>query len=162
MPVRKQPVLARGQRRRRSNLTAEFRLVVTYTQSEILAQWDHAAQAFEFPMLGNGYTYPLDVRLHAYRDEEHWATVAQRQRHFPEPGGSPCVRRRVLLSGGAPTQHPLEQLAGGRNTVKRIPSICNGGRGGSQGAASKFFILDCALVGSGKTRLLKLAHSPHG
>jgi len=48
-----------------------------YSQAEILEQLDQAAREFEFPMLDNGFTYPVDVRLHAYRDDVHWSFIIE-------------------------------------------------------------------------------------
>jgi hypothetical protein len=55
-----------------------------YTVSEILTQlatnhrwFDQRAGDMNFPMLGNGYTYPADVRLTAYRDDTRWAVAIE-------------------------------------------------------------------------------------
>jgi hypothetical protein len=47
------------------------------TVDAILTQFDQAAQAYHFPMLDNGYTYPIDVQLTAYRDATRWAVVLE-------------------------------------------------------------------------------------
>jgi hypothetical protein len=39
------------------------------SKGDILRQFDGAAQRFTFPMLDNGYVYPVDVRLTAFRDD---------------------------------------------------------------------------------------------
>jgi hypothetical protein len=41
--------------------------------TEILSQWDQS----DFPALDNGYTYPVDVRLHAFADRDRWALVIE-------------------------------------------------------------------------------------
>ncbi|GEN07692.1 hypothetical protein SAMN05443572_101292 [Myxococcus fulvus] len=43
----------------------------------ILAQWDQAAEDYVFPMLDNGYVYPVDTRLHVFADAEQWALVIE-------------------------------------------------------------------------------------
>jgi hypothetical protein len=47
----------------------------TYTMLTILEQLDHAAHSCTFPMLDNGYNYPIAVHLRAYRDASRWAIV---------------------------------------------------------------------------------------
>ena len=42
------------------------------TAAEILTACDRAAEEYVFPMLDNGYQYPVDVRLHAYGDADRW------------------------------------------------------------------------------------------
>lgn len=51
--------------------------VATFTRDEILRQLDECAEDFVFPMLDNGYVYPADVRLTAFRDEARWAIVIE-------------------------------------------------------------------------------------
>jgi hypothetical protein len=51
--------------------------VVRTSASEIVRILDDAAEQFEFPMLDNGYIYPLDVRLSAYCDSNRWAIVIE-------------------------------------------------------------------------------------
>jgi len=48
-----------------------------FTREEILSQLDDCAHGYEFPMLDNGYNYPADVRLSAYRDEMRWAIIIE-------------------------------------------------------------------------------------
>jgi hypothetical protein len=50
---------------------------MSYTVSEILDQLDKCAEDMNFPMLDNGYTYPADVRLTAYRDAARWAIAIE-------------------------------------------------------------------------------------
>jgi Family of unknown function (DUF7003) len=47
----------------------------TYTVETILEQLDHAARTSAFPMLDNGYNYPIAVYLRTYRDPSRWAIV---------------------------------------------------------------------------------------
>jgi hypothetical protein len=56
---------------------------VPYTADEILEVLDASARAFTFPVLDNGYVYPLDVRLHAFRDDERWALVIEDVGYMP-------------------------------------------------------------------------------
>jgi hypothetical protein len=49
----------------------------TYTADEILAQLDECAEQMDFPMLDNGYVYPGDARLSAYRDDRRWAVLIE-------------------------------------------------------------------------------------
>ncbi len=44
---------------------------------QILTVLNEAASRFEFPMLDNGYIYPVDVRLSAYSDRRRWAIVIE-------------------------------------------------------------------------------------
>lgn len=57
------------------------------TSEEILAQLDHAAESWSFPMLDNGYAYPADVRLTAYRDASRWALIIETVNQSPRGGG---------------------------------------------------------------------------
>lgn len=48
-----------------------------HTPGDILQQLDRCAEDFTFPMLDNGYTYPVDSRLSAYRDDKRWALIIE-------------------------------------------------------------------------------------
>ena len=48
-----------------------------FTAKEILEQLDSAARQFSFPMLDNGYLYPVTARLSSYRNESHWRIVIE-------------------------------------------------------------------------------------
>jgi hypothetical protein len=48
-----------------------------FTAVEILQQLDKCAEDFTFPMLDNGYVYPVDSRLTAYRDNSRWAVLIE-------------------------------------------------------------------------------------
>jgi hypothetical protein len=49
-------------------------MIAGATERSILDVLDAAASAYEFPMLDNGYVYPVDVRLSAYGDGgRRWA-----------------------------------------------------------------------------------------
>ncbi len=52
-------------------------MVARYTRQQILGQLDQAAEDYRFPLLDHGYYYPVDVRLHGFRDDERWAIVIE-------------------------------------------------------------------------------------
>lgn len=54
---------------------------------EIVEQFDDAARRFVFPMLDNGYVYPVEVRLTAYRDPTQWAVLIDVFGVSPRAGG---------------------------------------------------------------------------
>jgi hypothetical protein len=56
---------------------------LSFTADQILEQLDAAARAMTFPVLDNGYVYPIDVRLHALRDDAHWAIVIEDVGYMP-------------------------------------------------------------------------------
>lgn len=49
----------------------------SFRESSILKQLDHHAAEYSFPTLDNGYVYPVDARLTAYRDARRWAIVIE-------------------------------------------------------------------------------------
>lgn len=44
---------------------------------QFLDQIDASAQDFTFPFLDHGFYSAIDVRLHVYRDDKHWAVVVE-------------------------------------------------------------------------------------
>jgi hypothetical protein len=52
-------------------------MAARFTRQEILSELDEAARDFKFPGLDNGFIYPVDTRLHAFRDEARWALVIE-------------------------------------------------------------------------------------
>ena len=60
--------------------------VAAFTVDEILDQLDACAKAFTFPMLDNGYVFPVDTRLTAYRDDLHWAIAIEVLGYSPRAG----------------------------------------------------------------------------
>ncbi|HEY4064169.1 MAG TPA: hypothetical protein VGM30_19820 [Puia sp.] len=50
---------------------------MVYSTADILLQLDQCAGEFTFPMLDNGYVYPVSSRLTAYRDENRWALIIE-------------------------------------------------------------------------------------
>jgi hypothetical protein len=49
----------------------------SFTREEIFSQLDESIAGMSFPDIGHGYNYPLDVRLHAYRDDARWAILVE-------------------------------------------------------------------------------------
>ncbi|GAA3584957.1 DUF7003 family protein [Snuella lapsa] len=54
-----------------------FKKKQEYSAKEILKQLDKCAGEFTFPMLDNGYVYPIHSKLSAYRDEKRWAIIIE-------------------------------------------------------------------------------------
>ena len=48
-----------------------------YSKKDILHQLDLCAGEYTFPMLDNGYIYPIDSRLSAYRDDKRWVLIIE-------------------------------------------------------------------------------------
>ena len=48
-----------------------------YTHQQILEQLDVCANDYTFPMLDNGYVYPIDSRLSAYRNDNNWVLLIE-------------------------------------------------------------------------------------
>jgi hypothetical protein len=48
-----------------------------YDSDEILSQLDGCAKEFTFPVLDNGYFYPVTARLNVFRDDTHWALIIE-------------------------------------------------------------------------------------
>ena len=48
-----------------------------YSAKSILKQLDKCAEDYTFPMLDNGYVYPVHSKLTAYRDEKRWALIIE-------------------------------------------------------------------------------------
>lgn len=54
-----------------------FKKKQEYSTKEILKQLDKCAKDFTFPMLDNGYVYPIHSKLGAYRDAKRWALIIE-------------------------------------------------------------------------------------
>lgn len=52
-------------------------MTASFTREEIFNQLDESIAAFSFPDIGHGYYYPIDARLHAYRDDTRWAILVE-------------------------------------------------------------------------------------
>lgn len=48
-----------------------------FSSKDILSQLDNCADEFTFPMLDNGYIFPITSKLTAYRDKERWALIIE-------------------------------------------------------------------------------------
>lgn len=48
-----------------------------FREDDIIEQLDSHAAGYNFPTLDNGYIYPVDARLTAYRDDRRWALVIE-------------------------------------------------------------------------------------
>jgi len=60
--------------------------LASFTVDEVLSQLDQAASDSRFPMLDNGYYYPVDQRLHAFGDSTRWAMVIETLGYNPRAG----------------------------------------------------------------------------
>jgi signal transduction histidine kinase/ligand-binding sensor domain-containing protein/ActR/RegA family two-component response regulator len=93
---------------------------VTWTEETILAVLDRCCDAFTFPMLDNGYVYLAASRMSTYGSTDDWALAVEIFGYSPR-GGIPDVHVYTFASKlrdrDAPGQHPLAELAGGRNAV---------------------------------------------
>lgn len=47
------------------------------SEKEVLDQLDECTENFVFPMLDNGYIFPITQRLSCYRDEHRWAMIIE-------------------------------------------------------------------------------------
>jgi hypothetical protein len=47
------------------------------TSEEILESLDASARVYALPMLDNGYIFPVDLRMHVYRDDAEWLIILQ-------------------------------------------------------------------------------------
>jgi len=78
----------------------------SFTTTEILEQFDHCARDCTFPMLDNGYVYPVDVRLEAYRDEGRWAVVIEVVGFHYRAGGIDGISNCLHLFGNCLKRRP--------------------------------------------------------
>jgi hypothetical protein len=46
-------------------------------RNAVLDQLDECARHIEFPMLDNGYIYPIDLRMHIMRSEDMWMIIIE-------------------------------------------------------------------------------------
>lgn len=59
----------------------------SYSAESIVAEFDRVAlEKWEVFMLDNGYIFPIDVRLSAYRDEHSWAVIVEQLGWFTRMG----------------------------------------------------------------------------
>jgi len=52
-------------------------VIFTSKEKEVLDQLDECAANFVFPMLDNGYSYPIDTRLNLFLKNETWSIIIQ-------------------------------------------------------------------------------------
>lgn len=48
-----------------------------YSEKDIINQLNQCARDFTFPMLDNGYVYPVESRMTIYRDDFRWAIIIE-------------------------------------------------------------------------------------
>ena len=70
-----------------------------YPAQDILDQLDSCAEDFTFPMLDNGYTYPVDSRLSAYRDDKRWALIIEVVGFHYRAGGHDGINNFLHIFG---------------------------------------------------------------
>jgi hypothetical protein len=65
----------------------------------ILDQLDACAREFTFPMLDNGYVYPVDQRMHIMRSDTMWMIVIEVFGFNPRAGGINGIQNCMHLFG---------------------------------------------------------------
>lgn len=70
-------------------------------QQDILDQLDACARGFTFPVLDNGYIYPVDQRMHVMRADTLWMIVIESLGFNPRAGGIDGIQNCVHLFGNA-------------------------------------------------------------
>lgn len=78
----------------------------TYTAKDILEQLDDATRQFTFPMLDNGYLYPVTTRLSAYRNETDWRIVIEVVGFNYRGGSHNGIENGLYIFGSALTHKP--------------------------------------------------------
>ena len=63
----------------------------------ILDQLDGCAREFTFPILDNGYVYPVDQRMHVMRSETMWMIVIEVVGFNPWAGGIDGIFSKKLV-----------------------------------------------------------------
>lgn len=58
-----------------------------FTREEIFAPLDAALEDASFPNIGHPYSYPIDSRLHVFRDDSRWALLVEVVGYNPRSGG---------------------------------------------------------------------------
>lgn len=72
---------------------------VQFTAGEILAQLDACAKEFNFPMLDNGYIYPVTSRLSVFADNERWVIAVELVGYFYRIPGHDGMENTIYLFG---------------------------------------------------------------
>lgn len=70
-----------------------------FSFQDILLQLDQCAEDFNFPVLDNGYVYPIDSRLTAYRDDQRWVLVIEIVGHAYRSGGHDGIENCHYIYG---------------------------------------------------------------
>jgi hypothetical protein len=70
-----------------------------YGSRDILVQLDKCAEEFTFPMLDNGYTYPVESRFSGYRDDDRWALIIEVFGFHNRAGGHDGIQNCVHIFG---------------------------------------------------------------
>lgn len=69
------------------------------TKEGILNQLDKCVEEFTFPMLDNGYVYPVVSRLTVYREESRWALIIEVVGFNYRGGGHDGIRNCLHIFG---------------------------------------------------------------
>jgi|MudIll2142460700_1097286.scaffolds.fasta_scaffold118528_2 hypothetical protein len=69
------------------------------TRKVILDQLDACAREFTFPMLDNGYIYPVDQRMHIMRSDTMWMILIEAVGFNPRAGGIDGIQNCLHLFG---------------------------------------------------------------
>jgi hypothetical protein len=104
--------------------------VADYSVSEVLTQLDEGARLdgdLTFPMLDNGYYYPVDQRLHVYRDTGRWALIIETLGYNPRAGDLVDVIQKFGNCVGKPGFEDEDFLGRIENT-QELDAIASGDR----------------------------------
>jgi hypothetical protein len=77
-----------------------------YTAEQILEDLDTHAADYRFPMLDNGYIYPGDVRLTAYRDNRRWAILIENLGYHYKLGFPDGIFPSIYVAGNGRIADP--------------------------------------------------------
>ena len=75
-------------------------------RQEVLDQLDACARDFTFPMLDNGYIYPVDQRMHVMRSGTMWMMVIEAVGFNPRAGGIDGIQNCLHLFGNSLHRDP--------------------------------------------------------
>jgi hypothetical protein len=71
----------------------------SFSAVDILEQLDKCAADFTFPMLDNGYVYPVDSRLSVYGDRERWVLLIEVIGYHYRAGGHDGIENCLYFFG---------------------------------------------------------------
>lgn len=77
-----------------------------YSAKDILDQLDACAEDYTFPMLDNGYIYPITSKLTAYRDKERWTLVIEVVGFNYQAGGHDGIQNCLHIFGNCIDTEP--------------------------------------------------------